>query len=248
MRRKSRIDEPTEYYGLVRALQAVDRADAALLVIDATEGVTHQDQRLAERVDAAGTAIVVVLNKWDLLDAEQRAKVQARASATGSAFLAYAPVLQISALDRPQRAPAAARRCARPRRRTTSGSRPRALNRVLQRRAGRAPAAAREAAPAAHPVRDPGRDRPADVHAVHDPQRCRRPTCATSSASIREAFDLGPTPIKLRVRRRARVDRLAGTLIGRACQLARRRSRSARSGRATGSRTRTRSRSRTASG
>src|SRR5207248_9681616 len=52
MRRKSRIDETTEYYSLVRALQAIDRADAALLVIDAIEGVTHQDQRLAERIDA----------------------------------------------------------------------------------------------------------------------------------------------------------------------------------------------------
>ena len=78
MRRRSRIDEPTEYYSLVRALQAVDRADAALLVIDATEGVTHQDQRLAERVDAAGTAIVIVLNKWDLLDAEGAGQGQDR--------------------------------------------------------------------------------------------------------------------------------------------------------------------------
>ena len=76
MRRRSRIDEPTEYFSLVRALQAVDRADAALLVIDAHEGVSHQDQRLAERVDAAGTAIVIVLNKWDLLDAEGRAKAK----------------------------------------------------------------------------------------------------------------------------------------------------------------------------
>src|SRR5205085_8930223 len=73
MRRKSRVDEPTEYYALVRALQAIDRADAALLVIDAVDGVTHQDQRLAERVDASGCAIVVVLNKWDLLDTEARA-------------------------------------------------------------------------------------------------------------------------------------------------------------------------------
>jgi GTPase len=58
MRRKSRIDEGTEYYSFVRALQAVDTADIALLVIDATEGVTHQDQRLAERIDAAGCPIV----------------------------------------------------------------------------------------------------------------------------------------------------------------------------------------------
>src|SRR5207253_3003213 len=75
MRRKSRIDEGTEYYSLVRALQSIDRADAALLVIDATEGVTHQDQRLAERVDAAGSPIVIVLNKWEMLDAERRADV-----------------------------------------------------------------------------------------------------------------------------------------------------------------------------
>ena len=76
MRRRSRIDEATEYYGMLRALDAVDRADAALLMIDASQGVTHQDQRLAERVDAAGTAIVVVLNKWDLIaDADERAQV-----------------------------------------------------------------------------------------------------------------------------------------------------------------------------
>ena len=74
MRRRAEIDEGTEYYSLVRALQAVDHADVALLVIDATEGVTHQDQRLAERVDAAGCPIVVLLNKWELLDAEQRAR------------------------------------------------------------------------------------------------------------------------------------------------------------------------------
>ena len=76
MRRKSRIDEPTEYFSLVRALQAIDRADACLLVIDATEGVSNQDQRLAERVDASGCAILVVLNKWDLLDTERRAAVR----------------------------------------------------------------------------------------------------------------------------------------------------------------------------
>ncbi len=54
MRRRAKEAEGAEYYSLVRALQALDRADAALLVIDATEGITRQDQRLAERVDAAG--------------------------------------------------------------------------------------------------------------------------------------------------------------------------------------------------
>ena len=73
MRRQSRVDEPTEYYvGACARSNAVDLADAALLVIDATQGVTHQDQRLGERIDGAGTAVVIVLNKWDLVDAEQR--------------------------------------------------------------------------------------------------------------------------------------------------------------------------------
>jgi len=53
MRRRSRVDESTEYYSFVRALRAVDESDIALLVIDATEGITSQDQRLAERIDAS---------------------------------------------------------------------------------------------------------------------------------------------------------------------------------------------------
>ena len=73
MRRRSRIDDSAEYYSLVRALRAIDDADIALLVIDATEGVTGQDQRLAERVDAAGCPIVVLLNKWELIDDAERA-------------------------------------------------------------------------------------------------------------------------------------------------------------------------------
>src|SRR5207244_5625984 len=88
MRRKSRIGEGAEYYSLVRALQAVDRSDTAILVIDASEGVTHQDQRLAERVDAAGSPVVIALNKWDVLDAEQRATVQAQVG-DRLAFLGY---------------------------------------------------------------------------------------------------------------------------------------------------------------
>ena len=89
LRRKSRIDEGTEYFSLVRSLAASTAADLALLVIDATSGVTHQDQRLAERIDAAGNPIVLVLNKWDLLSTEQRLVVAADV-ADRLGFLAYA--------------------------------------------------------------------------------------------------------------------------------------------------------------
>ncbi len=77
MRRRARIDSGTEYYSLLRALKAVDGADVALLVVDASVGVTHQDQRLAERVDAAGCPVVILLNKWDLLDTEARIALDA---------------------------------------------------------------------------------------------------------------------------------------------------------------------------
>ncbi|MCB0958060.1 MAG: ribosome biogenesis GTPase Der [Acidimicrobiales bacterium] len=97
MRRKSRIDEGTEYYSFVRALQAVDASDVALLVIDATESVTHQDQRLAERIDAAGCPIVIVLNKYELLDREQKEAV-AYDLRQKLAFLGDSEVLRISAL------------------------------------------------------------------------------------------------------------------------------------------------------
>lgn len=97
MRRRSRIDEAPEYYGMLRALEAVDRADAALLVIDASEGVTQQDQRLAERVDASGCPIVIVLNKWDRVATEDRTDVLVDV-ADRLGFIGYAPVLKAGAL------------------------------------------------------------------------------------------------------------------------------------------------------
>ena len=68
----------------------------SLFVIDASEGLTRQDQRLAERVDAAGGPVVLVLNKWETLDAERRASLLADVD-DRLGFLAYAPVLKVSA-------------------------------------------------------------------------------------------------------------------------------------------------------
>lgn len=97
MRRKSKVDESAEYYSFVRALRAVDESDIALLVIDASEGVTSQDQRLAERIDAAGCPVVVVLNKWELLDADDRETIENDMSRK-LYFIGDAPVLKVSAL------------------------------------------------------------------------------------------------------------------------------------------------------
>ncbi len=199
MRRRSKIDEPTEYFSLVRALQAVDRADAALLVIDAHEGVSHQDQRLAERVDAAGTAIVIVLNKWDLLDAEGRAKAKIDV-ADRLAFLSYAPVLTVSALTGKmmQKVLPALRQAEEAYHQRVPTA---ALNRVIRE------------AQASHPPPAAKRHRARILYAT---QGANDPPTFTLFAThelpptylryverkIREAFDLGPTPIKLRVRRR----------------------------------------------
>ena len=98
MRRRAKIDDAAEYYSLVRALRAIDDADVALLVIDATEGVTGQDQRLAERVDASGCPIVILLNKWELVDDPER-RVEIEADVRRKlAFVGDVPVLKISAL------------------------------------------------------------------------------------------------------------------------------------------------------
>jgi GTP-binding protein len=195
MRRKSRIGEGAEYYSLVRALQAIDHADVALLVIDATEGVAHQDQRLAERIDAAGCPVVVLLNKWELLDAEARDAL-GRQLGRKLAFLGDSPVLRISALTGKgvgRLLPALADTIEDYHRRVPT----REVNRVLRE--------AQAAQPAPHGARvlyatqgavDPptftlfaNRDLPA-------------PYLRYLERRLREGFGMGATPIKLRVRRR----------------------------------------------
>ena len=98
MRRKGRIDDSAEYYSFVRALRSIDDADVAVLVIDATVGVTAQDQRLAERVDSAGCPIVLILNKWDLVGTEARLEVQGEVTRM-LGFVPDSSVLKISALS-----------------------------------------------------------------------------------------------------------------------------------------------------
>ena len=98
IRKKSAIDEDVEYYGFVRSLRAIDRADVALLMIDATLGLTDQDQRVAGLAKERGCAMVIVVNKWDLVeDPARRAEIKDFIE-DRMGFVSYAPVLTISAL------------------------------------------------------------------------------------------------------------------------------------------------------
>ena len=98
LRRKSQIDEDVEYYGFVRAMRAIDRADVAILVIDGTLGLTDQDQRVAKFAQERGCAMVIVLNKWDIVDGpERKAEIRERIE-DRLTYVGYAPVIVISAL------------------------------------------------------------------------------------------------------------------------------------------------------
>ncbi len=98
LRRPSKTDRGTEQHSTMRALRALERADVAILVIDATIGASHQDQRLAERIGVSGCPAIVALNKWDQVPTDQRDDVLAGVG-DRLAFLGSAPVLKISALS-----------------------------------------------------------------------------------------------------------------------------------------------------
>lgn len=98
IRRKSLIDEDVEYYGFVRAMRAIDRAQVALLVIDSTIGLTDQDQRVANFAAERGCAMIVLLNKWDALDTMEAKNAIDTHIEERLGFVGYAPVLKISAL------------------------------------------------------------------------------------------------------------------------------------------------------
>jgi GTP-binding protein len=195
MRRRSRIDGGTEYYSLVRALQAVDEADVALLVIDATEGVTGQDQRLAERIDAAGSPIVIMLNKWDLLDADGRAEVRWQVS-DKLRFIGDVPVLPISALSGMgvhKLYPALETSVDAYRRRIPTAK----VNTVIRdaQLAQSAPGGARVLYATQGAANPP-------TFTLFVNRELPRTYLRYLERKLREAFDLGPTPLKLRVRRR----------------------------------------------
>jgi GTP-binding protein len=196
MRRRAKVEAGTEYYSLLRAVDAVDAADVSVLVIDATVGVTHQDQRLAERIAVAGSPVIILLNKWELIEPDKRRDVESQVG-DRLKFIGSAPVLKGSALtgrgihklipalsavvdDYSTRVPT------------------RRVNEVLR------------AAQAAQPAPDGVRVLYAVQGATDPPtftlfaNRRMHPTYLRYlERRLREELDLGLTPLKLRVRTRA---------------------------------------------
>ena len=126
IRRKRAIGYQTlERFSIVRALAAIDRCDVALLVIDATQGVTEQDAKIAGYIDEKGKAAIIVVNKWDAIEKDTGTMKEFESKVRENLkFMAYAPVLYISALtgqrvNRVLEAVKAA--CAEARRRVTTG-------------------------------------------------------------------------------------------------------------------------------
>ena len=97
IRRKPQITDDADFYSVLRAREAMREADVALLLIDAGDGVTHQDQRIAREVVDAGVGLVVILNKWDAIDEDQR-EITERSLPDRLGFVGWAPVIRMSAL------------------------------------------------------------------------------------------------------------------------------------------------------
>jgi GTP-binding protein len=99
MRKKSRVKENIERYSIIRAIAAIKRADVCLLVIDATEGVTEQDKKIAGHSHENGKGMIILINKWDLVKKDNRTMNEfIKETRSELSYIAYAPILFISAL------------------------------------------------------------------------------------------------------------------------------------------------------
>jgi GTP-binding protein len=99
IRRQSKVDDRIEKYSVLRAKMAVERADVCILVIDANEGITEQDEKIAGLAHEAGKATIVAVNKWDLVDKDNTTtNAFNKKIGTALAYMSYAPILYISAL------------------------------------------------------------------------------------------------------------------------------------------------------
>jgi GTPase len=192
LRRRARVDRGTEQHATLRALRALEQADIAILVIDATEGASHQDQRLAERIGVSGCPAIVALNKWELVPPDDRDNVLAGVG-DRLAFLGAAPVLRISALSGRgvhRILPALRNAVDAYHRRVPTG----ALNRAVQELQSRQPAPRARIRYIVQGAIDP------PTFTLFSSGRLPQTYLRYIERGLRETFELGPTPLKLRVR------------------------------------------------
>ena len=100
MRRKSKVDDAIEKYSNMRTINAIERADVCLILIDANDGVTEQDTKIAGLVHEAGKAAIIVVNKWDAVEDKETNTMRDKEAAVrnGLSYMLYAPVVFLSAL------------------------------------------------------------------------------------------------------------------------------------------------------
>ena len=99
IRRQSKVEDRIEKFSVLRAHMAVERADVCLIMIDANEGITEQDEHIAGIAHEAGKASIVVVNKWDLIEKDNKTTDQFKTRITNAlAYMTYAPIMFVSAL------------------------------------------------------------------------------------------------------------------------------------------------------
>ena len=101
MRKRNRIEIATERYSVIRALKAIDRSDVVLMMFDASEGITEQDRKIAGYVHESGKSCILVFNKWDLVEKDDKTLHKYEKKVRGDLlFLQYAPIIFISAITK----------------------------------------------------------------------------------------------------------------------------------------------------
>ncbi|MFC3781375.1 ribosome biogenesis GTPase Der [Bacillus chungangensis] len=101
MRKKGKVYESTEKYSVLRALRAIERSDVVLVVLNAEEGIREQDKKIAGYADEAGRAVIIVVNKWDTIEKDDRTmKLFEEQIRDHFQFLSYAPIVFLSAVTK----------------------------------------------------------------------------------------------------------------------------------------------------
>ena len=203
MRRRGKIDAALERYSVIRSLRAIDRADVVLMLIDAAEGVSEQDKKIAGYVHESGRASVLVVNKWDLVPKDGKTSLRYTETMRQElGFMQYSPVVFLSALtkQRVSRIPEVVKYVAEQHAMRVSTS---LLNQVVRDAVGINP-----------PPSDRGRKLkiyyatqasvkpPTIVFFVNDPELMHFSYLRFLENKLREAFGFEGTPLKLVVRPR----------------------------------------------